>query len=132
MVVELRAVKFCKVEEPLSNRLERFVKPAVAVTVPVKLAAEEIVWPLISPEVTTPRLELVLKRLVDDAVVEKKFVVVAWVPVALTKVKFWRVEDPVIRSCPPIFANRVFESKKNGAVVVAEFPIVIMSELFKE
>ena len=33
------------------------------------------------------------KRLVELAVVEKKLVVVADVPVALTKVKFWRVED---------------------------------------
>lgn len=41
------------------------------------------------------------KRLVDDAVVEKKFVVVALDPVALRKVKFWRVDDPVARR----FAN---------------------------
>ena len=29
----------------------------------------------------------------EDAVVEKRLVVVAEVPVALTKVKFWRVEE---------------------------------------
>lgn len=37
---------------------------------------------------------MVENRFVEEAVVEKKFVVVAEVPVAFTKVKFWRVEDP--------------------------------------
>ncbi len=37
-------------------RLERVVTPAT-VRVPVKLAEDEIVCPLISPEVTTPRFE---------------------------------------------------------------------------
>ena len=41
--VALTKVKFCKVVEPLSNKLESEVKPPVAVRVPVKLAAEEIV-----------------------------------------------------------------------------------------
>jgi len=65
--------------------------------------------------VEPPRPKFVEKRFVDEAVVEnrlvvvafvnklfvptkfvaKKFVVVADVPVALTKVKFWRVVDPV-------------------------------------
>jgi hypothetical protein len=36
-------------------------------------------------------------KLVELAVVAKKLVVVAEVPVALTKVKFWRVEEPVNR-----------------------------------
>ena len=41
-----------------------------------------------------PVESVVEKRLVELAVVAKKFVVVAEVPVALTKVKFWRVLDP--------------------------------------
>ena len=40
------------------------------------------------PEVISPVLSEVEKRLVLEAVVEKKLVVVAEVPVALTKVKF--------------------------------------------
>ena len=50
--VELSAVKLSKVEEPESNKFESEVKPPVAVSVvptasePVKLAAEEMVWPL--------------------------------------------------------------------------------------
>ena len=40
------------------------------------------------------------KRLVDDAVVAKKLVVVAEVPVALTKVKFWSVVAPLTASVP--------------------------------
>ena len=40
------------------------------------------------------------KRLVEEAVVLKKLVVVAEVPVALTKVKFWRVEEPTTRRSP--------------------------------
>ena len=40
---------------------------------------------------------MVALRFVDDAVPAKKFVVVALVPVALTKVKFWRVEDELTR-----------------------------------
>lgn len=100
--VAFRKVKFCKVDEPVTRRLERVESPPVAVSVPVKLAALEIVWLFIKPEVIAPRVALpvvrvVEKRLVLDAVVEKKFVVVALVPVAFTKVKFWRVEEAVIR-----------------------------------
>jgi hypothetical protein len=41
--VELIAVKLSKVEEPVKRRLERVVKPPVAVRVPVKLAEDDIV-----------------------------------------------------------------------------------------
>ena len=41
--MELEAVKFWRVEEPVRRRFERVVRPAVAVRVPVKLAAEEMV-----------------------------------------------------------------------------------------
>lgn len=101
--VEFNAVKFWRVEEPFINKLERLVKPPRAVRVPVKFAVSEIVCPFIKPEVTapavvTPKLELVLKRLVDVAVVEKRLVkapvpekievVVAFVVVLFNPVKF--------------------------------------------
>ena len=60
--VELRAVKFCKVEEPLERKVEKVPKPV---------------------EVTLPPLKAVAKRFVDEAVVEKKFVEVALVVVLL-------------------------------------------------
>ena len=41
--VEFKAVKFCKVVEPESNRLDSEVSPPVTVKVPVRLAAEEMV-----------------------------------------------------------------------------------------
>jgi len=96
--VELSAVKFWRVEEPVTRRLERVERPPVAVKVvptasdPVKLAAELIVWPLMRPEVTAPRVVLpavraVANKFVELAVVAKKFVVVAEVPVAAVKVK---------------------------------------------
>jgi hypothetical protein len=70
--VEFRAVKFWRVEEALTLRLERVVKPLVMVTVPVKLAAFEMVWPLIRPEVIGPAVRVPMLP-----VVAKRFVVVA-------------------------------------------------------
>ena len=64
--VALAKVKFCRVDEPLSKRLAKVPSP-----VDVKL----------------PPFPVVKKRLVEDAVVEKKLVVVADVPVAKLKVK---------------------------------------------
>ncbi len=86
--VEFRKVMFCKVDEPVVRRFERVVSPPVAVSVPVKLAADEIVWPLMLPEVMRPVLREVENKFVELAVVAKKLVVVADDPVALTKVKF--------------------------------------------
>jgi len=84
--VALMKVKFWRVEEPVRRRLERVVRPPVTLSVPVKLAAEEIVWSLIRPEVIGPAVRVpmlpeVEKRLVDEAVVEKRLVVVALVVV---------------------------------------------------
>lgn len=86
----------------MSKRLERVVRPEVTLSVPVKEAEEEIVWLFTKPEVMAPKVTLpaliaVAKRLVDDAVVAKKLVVVAEVPVAFTKVKFWRVDEALAR-----------------------------------
>ena len=41
--MEFKAVKFWRVEEALTLRLERVVRPPVMVTVPVKLAVDEMV-----------------------------------------------------------------------------------------
>ncbi len=57
--VAFTKVKFWRVDEPFNRRFERFVRPPVAVRVPVKLAALVMVCPFMSPEVTTPRFELV-------------------------------------------------------------------------
>jgi len=57
--------------------------------VPVNvIPANAPVMVVVAVVVRVPILPLAEKRLVDDAVVEKKFVVVALVPVAFTKVKF--------------------------------------------
>ena len=62
----------------------------------------------------------------------KKFVEVACVVVACRPVKFCRVEEPVTRTCPPIFANKAFGSKKKGADVVAVPPIATTSVVLRE
>jgi len=60
VVVELSPVKFWRVEEPVTRRFESVERPPVAVRVvptlrePVRLAALEIVWPLMRPEVMVP------------------------------------------------------------------------------
>ena len=65
--VALTNVKFCKVEEPRERMFEKVPSPV---------------------EVMFPPFAVVKKRLVEEAVVEKKDVVVAEVPVAFRKVKF--------------------------------------------
>lgn len=88
------------------------------------------------------------KRLVDEAVVEKKFVVVAEVPVAFTKVKFWRVVEPVINRLvkvprpvevklppEPVVKKRFVELAvvEKKLVVVAEVPVAeVKVKLVKE
>jgi hypothetical protein len=88
--VAFTKVKFWKVLEPVSKRFERVVSPPVAVSVPVKLAVDEMVWPFTKPEVMAPRVEFpalraVAKRFVEEAVVAKKLVVVAAVVVERTR-----------------------------------------------
>ena len=123
--VEFKKVMFWKVEEALTRRLFKVPRP------PVKAVA---------------------KLLVEDEVVKvplvaKKLVVVAEVPVALTKVKFWRVELPLRRRFVrlPVVPNKLVEKKlvevaevevdrskkappttsKSELVVVADSPITI-------
>jgi hypothetical protein len=94
--------------------------------VPVKLADEEMVWPFTRPEVIAPRVELpafkaVAKRLVEEAVVAKKLVVVALVEVDQRAVKFWRVVEEratrlVVVAVPftrklPLTVEEAFEMK---------------------
>jgi hypothetical protein len=81
-----------------------------------------------------PSVAKVEKRLVDDAVVEKWLVVVAFVLVLLRKVTFWRVDDPVTRRLPAVarpemneVVNDPREAKKLvevAAVTVALPPMV--------
>ena len=47
--------------------------------------------------------------MVELAVVEKKLVVVAEVPVALVKVKFWRVEEALAKNVFAVSAPRLAE-----------------------
>ncbi len=98
-------------------------------SVPVKLAAEEMVWPFMVPEVMLPVVRFVEKRLVDDAVVAKKLVVVAFVVVAFTPVKFWRVDELVARRFPriPLVARKLVAKK---LVVVAEVPVAFTKVKF--
>ena len=91
-VVEFVPVKFWNVDEAFTKRLESVERPAVAVSVPVKFAAEEIVCPLIRPEVSVPRFAVVANN-----VEANKFVEVACEVVAFTPVKFWRVDEPEVR-----------------------------------
>ena len=62
------------------------------------------------------------KRFVVEAVVEKNLVVVALVPVALAKVKFWRVEEAVARNW---FAESTVPSKVRFAESVKVPPAVM-------
>jgi hypothetical protein len=83
------------------------VAAPAAVSVPVKLAEEEIVCPLMRPvtvsvplcvalpEVRVPNEAAVANRLVDDAVVAKRLVEVACDVVALRAVKLPSVDDAV-------------------------------------
>jgi hypothetical protein len=95
VVVAPRAVKFWRVVEPVRRRFESVVNPPVAVSVPVKLAVDDMFCPLIKPEVIA-----VAKRFVVEAKVEKNVVEVALVVVALTPVKFWRVVDADTKRLP--------------------------------
>ena len=109
--VALTKVKFCKVEEPLTRRLVN---------------------------VTVPKVAFVAKRFVLEAFVLKKLVVVADEPVALTKVKFCRVEDALARKLLavivavevrlpplPVVKNRfVVEAVVEKKLVVVAFVVV--------
>ena len=110
MEVDCRAVKFWRVEEALVKRLVKVPRPE---------------------EVKLPPEPVVKKRLVEEAVVLKKLVVVALVPVALLKVKFWRVVEPEESKSPAWFTeNLVVEatfksSRRPEKPVIASTPITV-------
>jgi hypothetical protein len=79
--VELTAVKFCKVDDPLTRRFANVPRPV---------------------DVKSPPLPVVKKRLVVEAVVANRFVVVALDEVELTAVKFWRVVEPETVRAPSV------------------------------
>ena len=76
VVVLFNAVKFCKVDDPVTKRLASVPRPLMNVV---------------------PSVAKVEKRLVDDAVVANLLVEVPFVVVELSAVKFWRVEEPAER-----------------------------------
>lgn len=53
-------------------------------------------------------------------------------PVALWKVKFWRVVELLPKLWLKILAKNVFGSKKMGAEVVEKFPMATISVLLLE
>jgi uncharacterized protein YqcC (DUF446 family) len=111
--VLLRAVKFWRVVEPVTRRLP-VVKVSIVFTPVVKWLlsvrrVEEAALPMVTaPQVTLPfttfralpaeQGPVARYKLVVEAVVEKRVVVVALVEVLLRAVKFWRVEEPVTRA----------------------------------
>ena len=102
------------VEEALERKPPVSVERLATASVPVKLAALEIVWELMAPEVMVfppkakaplevmapevmrPVLREVEKRLVEEAVVEKKLVEVALVVVLLLEIRLGNVELTVV------------------------------------
>lgn len=70
VVVEFCAVKFWKVEEPVTKRFDSEVSPESTLSVPVKLAKEEMVWPLMRPEVISPAINVPIVALLELIVVE--------------------------------------------------------------
>jgi len=64
--------------------------------------SEIVLFTVSPPTVKVPMVPVVPKRFVVDAVVAKKFVVVAAVPVAFWKLKFCSVEEPVASIVPAL------------------------------
>ena len=67
-----------------------------------------------------------------NAFVQYAFVDVADCIVLWIAVNDCKVDEPVTRSCPPIFENAATGSNQNSAVVVEFEPIVITSVSFRE
>lgn len=95
--------------------------PVTAFTVPVKLAALEMVWELMRPEVIVPAVRApmlpeVEKRFVEDAVVENSDVVVA--DVVVERVMLSKILAPV-KVCVEERSARVMVPEGIVAIVVA-------------
>ena len=91
-VVLLSAVKFWRVEDPETRRFAKVPVPEPVMFAPLTLPAV-VRLPV---NVSAPPIPVVNERFVDEANEAKKLVVVALVPVAFKKVKFWRVEEPEV------------------------------------
>jgi len=107
----------------LADELAKLIAPFterawVGPVVPIPTFPPAITFnPLVPPTLKSDE-----KRLVEEAVVEKKLVVVAEVPVALTKVKFWRVEEAVAKTLakvPRVVA--IILAKVGEAVVLTDW-----------
>lgn len=98
--VAFRKVKFWRVLDPVTTRLVRVPRVAVSdPTVPL-FAKKLVVLAVVAKKVD--EVALVTFTVVPNILVEKKFVVVAEVPVAFPKVKFWRVLEPSARMLPKV------------------------------
>jgi hypothetical protein len=101
VVVALRPVKFWKVDEPLARMLAKVPRTSTQRLVVEAEVAEMFVVvaavPVELPRVMKPKLAFVEKRFVEEAKVEKMVVEVALVVVALRPVKFWKVDEPLVR-----------------------------------
>ena len=106
---------------PLELKEERVIEPELVIPVAAEMAPAELTWnweeepterreegvvvpiPTLPFAITLsafdPTFKSDEKRFVDEAIVENRFVVVADVPVAFTKVKFWRVEEAFASNC---------------------------------
>ena len=120
MLAPVKALSFAsKVEEaalmvmsaePLKATPLMFLEVWRIVAVPALPETEPVTLPVKLP---TP---VVKKRLVVEAVVLNKFVVVAEVPVAFRKVKFWRVEEA--------FALKLFAVRREARVSLPPLAVV--------
>ena len=108
--VAFTKVKFWRVVEAVAKILAKVPRVVPVMLAKVGDAVVFTLWSNQSLRVGAPftvkslplTVRAEVKRFVLDAVVEKKFVVVAEVPVAFTKVKFWRVEDEVTSRVPVV------------------------------
>ena len=95
------AVKFWRVDDPRVRMFANVPTPVEVIDPPLALVKKRDVLDAVF-ERRVPRLALAENRFVELAVVAKKLVVVAEVPVALVKVKFFRVDEPVARKFEPV------------------------------
>ena len=134
MVEDAEEKKLVVVAPPL-----KVAAPAV-VSVPVKLAEDDMVCPLIRPvtvsvplcvvlpEVRVPKDAPVAKRLVDEAVVAKVLVLVACDDVELVAVKAPNVAPLVALSCDPMVVEPVVTSvlREESAETLSDVEVALV------
>ena len=79
------------------------------------------------PRVELPAVRVVAKRLVDDAVVEKKLVVVAEVPVAVVHLRVWIVVEALASNPPVIVMRSEVESPRVVWSWTVRFPAMVVA-----